>query len=86
MMENATSVMSMFEGVCPECGGELEVRQAAGYPCFHANYSFNEGNVVVWEGKPDDLSDIGAVGFDCLSCHRSMEAYADAWGDWVASQ
>ena len=75
-MDNAQKVMSMFEGVCPLCEGGLEIRQVAGYPVFHQNYSFATGEVKVWEGEPDDLSDIGAVGFDCQGCHRSMEAYA----------
>jgi len=80
------AIFQLFEGVCPHCGGELVIRCVGGFQKFHDDHTFEEGEVVVWEGEPvDTLDDVGMVGFDCIGCQRSMEAYCGAYGDWVAS-
>lgn len=82
-MEEET-VWLLFEGVCPTCGGDLEIVEVSGVKRFLAEHRFNgEFEQNVWkEGRWDDND--GMVAFRCPEGHRH-EAYHSPSGDWMAA-
>jgi hypothetical protein len=81
-------LMSILEGVCPNCGSELKLIRVAGVRQWLQEQGRNctpegEGKVEVhtWARACD--SDVGCLTFRCGGCGQQFEAYANRFGDWA---
>ncbi len=82
-MEAETAFM-LFEGVCPTCGGDVEIVEVSGVKRFLIEQQFNgEFEQNVWkEGWRYDND--GMVAFRCPAGHRH-EIYHTHCGDWMVA-
>jgi hypothetical protein len=82
-------VVSILEGVCPDCKGDLQAVEVSGtrYWLLHVCL-FPTADVKVREwngngnGNRSDESTIGCIIQQCDDCGQRFEAYAHRSGDW----
>ena len=77
-------VMSLFEGVCPNCiGAEVEIICVSGTTKFFDEYGiFDCENVSVWENSENMYPTDGEVEFKCVDGCSSIVVAHNIYGDW----
>lgn len=82
-MTAADKLMSVLEGVCPDCEGDLQTIEISGTRRWLLNDCFlpTEG-VEVQEWNGSDGHTVGCIIQKCGNCGQQFEAYANRFGDW----
>ena len=82
-MDYVEELMSVLEGVCLNCGGQLETTEIGGTRKWLQNDCFypTEGvEVNEWNGS--DGHTVGCLIQKCADCGQQFETYANRFGDW----
>lgn len=90
---------SIFEGVCPDCGGQLKLVHVGGLegwlnktgipgnPGIRCPFDLDRDSISVnvWTGWPSRQDNVGCAEFECQRTDCSKKHYVEAtpYGDWV---
>lgn len=83
-MTAADKLLSVLEGVCPDCEGDLQTVEISGtqywllHDCF---FPTADAKVRKWNGS--DGHTVGWIIQKCDACGVQFEAYANRFGDWA---
>ena len=83
-MTEVDKLMSVLEGVCPDCEGDLQTVEISGtqYWLSHdCSFPTNNG-VEVRQWNSSDGHTLGCIIQKCDGCGAQFEAYANRFGDW----